>query len=146
MKTAQVGQEKTDPVSLYPNKGKFPHIKIYLIGLLFLLLLIIAFFIGFHFYQTKQLPWQGVEISSQGIKVTDTLVKGGEYLILEKIDAYVSPEEKTPVGYIISGKYFLVLEQKGEWIHIRMTRTGTGQAANGWIKFSKTAYQLVENK
>jgi len=146
MDTAQVSPGKPDPVSLYSDRESPLHINKYLAGLLVFLLLIIAFGGGFYFYKTRQFPWKGIEVGPQGIKVTEILVKGGEYIISERIDAYSSPNEETPIAYIIPGKYFQVLEQKGGWIQIKMTRIESGQAASGWIKFSKTAYQLVGNK
>lgn len=146
MDTAQVSPGKTDPVRIYSDRKSPPNINKYLAGLLVFLLLIIAFGSGFYFYKTKQFPWQGIKVSPQGIKVSEILVKSGEYLVLERIDAYNFLNEKTPAAYIAPGKYFQVLEQKGDWIRIKMTRIENGQAASGWVKVSKTAYRLVENK
>lgn len=140
MDTAQVSPEKTNPVRLYSNRKSLPHINKYLTGLLVFLLLIIAFGGGFYFYKTKQLPWKGIEIGQKGIKISG-IVARGEYITIENVSNFVSPDEKTYRGYIIPGKTFSVVEQEGSWLRISVYEQNIGRTWEGWIKVSQTAYK-----
>jgi len=140
MDTAQVSPGKPDPVSLYSDRKSPLHINKYLAGLLVFLLLIIAFGSGFYFYKTKQFPWKGIEVGQKGIKISGIVAKG-EYITVENVSNYVSPDEKTYRGYIIPGRTFSVVEQKGGWLRISVYEQNIGRAWEGWIKVSQTAYK-----
>jgi len=73
-------------------------------------------------------------------------VMQGEYMVIKEIEAYQSLDDGEPVARIIPGKYFEVLNQDGNWLHIKMTRLGHPLGAEGWIKVDESAYELVKTE
>ena len=133
-------------VSLHSDEKKSSSSIKYLVWLLVFLVLMIALVSGLYFFKTEKMPWQGLKISTQVERTSSGLIVGGEYVVLESIYAYVSSDDSLPAGYIIPGKYFQVLEQNDEMVHVEMIGAENVQAANGWIKFSETSYKLAEKE
>lgn len=66
-----------------------------------------------------------------------------EYVVLQQIDLYESPNEASYAGHIIPGKRFTIVEQQGEWIKIRVWEPQLETSWERWIKVSETAYALA---
>jgi len=99
---------------------------------LLVLVIVVLFFLAFLF----SIYWLGFK------KEFSLLGGPEEYVVVRQINAYEEPNEGTKVAYIIPGKYFQILEEKGQWLKIKMSRIENG--AEGWIKTSETAYKLIE--
>jgi len=64
-----------------------------------------------------------------------------QYVVVQQIDVYESPDEASYAGYIIPGKRFVILGREGDWLHIRTVPTTEGAiSSEGWIQASETAY------
>lgn len=67
--------------------------------------------------------------------------KPQQYVVLQQINVYESPDEASYAGYIIPGKRFIIVAQQGDWLRIRTVPTTEGAiSSEGWIKASETAY------
>lgn len=68
----------------------------------------------------------------------------GEYVTLENLWTYVEPDENTKRGYLIPGRTFKIVEEKGEWAKIEVYEPHFDMTWDGWIKTSDPGYQPKE--
>jgi hypothetical protein len=93
-----------------------------------IILLLIIFAEGF-------LYWQMTRISPASVKV-----RPGDYITSQNLDVFDSPYQRTPFGYLVVGKPFTVLEQRGDWLLIK-----NEQNNKAWIKASETTESIQQS-
>ena len=70
-------------------------------------------------------------------EATPTKEEPKEYVTWSTIEGYSSPNGEK-LGTVIPGKHFTILEEQGDWIHVRLEA-----GREGWILKSETAYGPV---
>lgn len=78
--------------------------------------------------------------------VKDRLVRpvsqNQEYVVTSQLNTYVNPDEKTYRSYLITGKTFRIVGQKGDWRQISVYEPHFKMSWQGWIKNDLTKYRV----
>lgn len=114
--------------SIFLKLGSPFRVKLFL-SFIFLLLFFIFLLGGIYFYGIKK-------------ETGKNLPSSGEYVTVQEINAYESANERTKIAHIIPGKYFQILEKRGKWLRIKITRIENG--AECWILASEDDLKPAE--
>jgi hypothetical protein len=107
--------------------------------LLLILVIIVVVFEGAYF-------WLKVKKNQETTPNPPLVKMGSEYLVEKQIDTYNSSNDEARIGYIITGKKFVVLEEKDNWLKIQLIMPDGKPGATGWIKVDDTAYKIASEK
>jgi hypothetical protein len=67
-------------------------------------------------------------------------VSPGDYITSQNLNVYDSPNQRTPFGYLVVGRRFTVLEQRGDWLLIE-NQVGI----KAWTKTNETADSIQQS-
>ena len=99
------------------------------------LLLLIVFLLFFFIFLLGAIYFFGMRGESS------VKVGLGEYVTLENVRTYASPDENSYRGYLIPGRTFEIVEMKEDWAKIYVRELNQENNWEGWVKVSSTEYE-----